>query len=162
MFAGRRFPGYSSSPAGNSSTILVALPSKESFLLTGTLPLYFIISFLYTVLVCRFRPQKSQSDVLGDLCRVISLVVGSYFGMPPLLLLGLEPASPGMPTVLTRVRCLSLKPYMDREVHSHPDSRISAKVKSWELGLSRVLRPEDHRNHPELSVAYITDCATFP
>ncbi len=81
--------------------------------------------------------------------------------MHPLLLPGLEPATPG-PTVLTRVRCLSLKPDMDREVRSHPDSRISAKVQSWELGLSRVLRPDDHRNHPELdmSVAYITDCAT--
>ncbi len=71
--------------------------------------------------------------------------------MPPLLLPGLEPATPGTPTVLTRVRCLSLKPDMDREVRSHPDSRISAKVQSWELGLSRVLRP-----------AYITDCATSP
>ncbi len=57
---------------------------------------------------------------------------------------------PGMPTVLTRVCCLSLKQDMDREVCSHPDSRISAKVLSWELGLSRVLRPDDHRNHPEL------------
>jgi hypothetical protein len=45
--------------------------------------------------------------------------------MPPLLLLGLEPASPGTPT---RARCLSLKPYMDWEVRSHPYSRISAKV----------------------------------
>ncbi len=79
--------------------------------------------FLYTVFVCKFRPQESQSDVMGDLSRMmISLVVGSYFGMPPLLLPGLEPASsPGMPTVLTRVRCLSLKPDMDREVCSHPD-----------------------------------------
>ncbi len=51
---------------------------------------------------------------------------------------------------LTRVHCLSLKPDMDREVRSHPDFRISAKVQSWELGLSRVLRPDDHRNHPEL------------
>ncbi len=25
-----------------------------------------------------------------------------------------------------------------------------AKVRSWELGLSRVLRPDDHRNHSEL------------
>ncbi len=65
-----------------------------------------------------------------DLCRMVSLVVGSYFSMPPLLLLGLEPASPGTPTVLTRVRCLSLKPDMDREVRCHPDSRISAKVQS--------------------------------
>jgi hypothetical protein len=52
------------------------------------------------------------------------------FGMPPLLLPGFEPASPGALTVLTRVRCLSLKPDMDREVRSHPDSRISAKVQS--------------------------------
>jgi hypothetical protein len=49
---------------------------------------------------------------------------------PPLLLLGLEPAPPGMPTVLTRVHHLSLKPDMDRGVRSHPDSRISAKVQS--------------------------------
>jgi hypothetical protein len=70
--------------------------------------------------------------------------------MPPLLLPGLEPVSPGTPTLLTRVRCLSLKPDMDREVRSHPDSRISAKVQSWELGLSRVFRPDDNQNHPEL------------
>ena len=115
------------------------------------MPLYFFYYFfLYTVFVCKFRPQESQSDVLGDLRRMISLVVGPYFDMPPLLLPGLEPATPGTPTVLTRVRCLSLKPDMDREVRSHPDSRISAKVQSWELGLSRVLRPDDHRNHPEL------------
>ena len=96
------------------------------YLLTGTLPLY----FYYFLFVCKFRPQESQSDVLGDLRRMISLVVGPYFDMPPLLLLGLEPATPGTPTVLTRVRCLSLKPDMDREVRSHPDSRISAKVQS--------------------------------
>ncbi len=96
--------------------------------------------------MCKFSPQESQSDVSGDLQRMISLVVGSYFGMSPLLLPGLEPSSPGTLTVLTRVRCLSLKPDMDREECSHPDSRISAKVQSWELGLSRVLRPD----HPEL------------
>jgi hypothetical protein len=61
---------------------------------------------------------------------MISLVVGPYFDMPPPLLPGLEPATPGTPTVLTRVRCFSLKPDMDREVRSHPDSRISAKVQS--------------------------------
>jgi hypothetical protein len=123
------------------------------YLLTGTLPLYLFYYFLlYTVLVCKFRPQESQSDVLGDLriYRMISLVVGSYFDMPPLLFLGLEPASLGTSTVLTRVRCLSLQPDMDREVRSHPDSRISAKVQSSRLRLSRVLRPNDHRNHPEL------------
>ncbi len=54
----------------------------------------------------KFRPQESQIDVLGDLRRMISLDVGSYFGMPPLLLPGLEPASPGTQTVVTRVRCL--------------------------------------------------------
>jgi len=86
--------------------------------------------FYYFLFVCKFRPQESQSDVLGDLRRMISLVVGPYFDMPPLLLPGLEPATPGTPTVLTRVRCLSLKPDMDREVRSHPDSRISAKVQS--------------------------------
>ncbi len=100
------------------------------FLLTGTLPLYFYYFFLYTVFVCKFRPQESQSDVLVELRRTISLVVGPYFEILPLLLPGLEPATPGMPTVLTRVRCLSLKPDMDREVCSHPDSRISAKVQS--------------------------------
>ncbi len=52
------------------------------------LALIFYYYFLYTVLVSRFRPQESQSDVLGDLCRMISLVVGSYFDMPPLLLPG--------------------------------------------------------------------------
>ncbi len=92
------------------------------------LALIFYYFFLYTVLVCKFRPQESQSDVLGDLRRMISLVVGSYVGMPPLLLLGLEPASPGTLTVLTSVRCFSLKPDMVREVHSHSNSRISAKV----------------------------------
>ncbi len=80
--------------------------------------------------MCKFRPQESQSDVLGDLRRMISLVVGSYFGMPPMLLPGLEPAYPGMLTVVTRVGCLSLKPDKDREVRNHPDSRISAKVQS--------------------------------
>jgi hypothetical protein len=83
--------------------------------------IFFIISFCI---------QESQSDVLGDLCRMISLAVGPYFDTPPLLLPGLEPATPGTPTVLTRVRCLSLKSDMDREVLSHPDSRISAKVQS--------------------------------
>ncbi len=29
--------------------------------------------------------METKSDVLGDLPRIISLVVGSYFGMPPLL-----------------------------------------------------------------------------
>ncbi len=81
---------------------------------------------------------------------MISLVVWSYFGIPPLLLPGLEPASPWTPTVLTRVCCLSLKPDMVREVCSHPNSRISAKVQSWEVGLSRVLSPYDHQIHPEL------------
>jgi hypothetical protein len=94
--------------------------------------------------VSKFRPQESQSDVLGDLRRMISLFVGSYFGMPPMPLPRIEPASPGTLTVLTRVRCLSLKPDMGREERSHPDSRISAKVQSKELGLSRVLRPDDH------------------
>ncbi len=94
------------------------------FLLTGTLPLYFYYFFLYTVFVCKFRPQESQSDVVGDLRRMISLVVGSYFGMPPLLLPGLEHASPGTPT---RVRCLSLKPDMDREVHTTQPSRLQNK-----------------------------------
>jgi hypothetical protein len=45
------------------------------FLMSGTCPYYF---FLYIVSACKFRPQESQSDVLGDLCRMISLVVGSY------------------------------------------------------------------------------------
>jgi hypothetical protein len=129
---------------------------------------YIYYFFLYTVFVCKFRPQESQSDILGNLHRMISLVVGPYFDMPPLLLPGLEPATPGMPTVLTRVRSLSLKPDMDREVRSHPDSRISAKVQSWELGLSRVLRPDDHRNHPELHVSSLhyrlrhQSCPTAP
>ena len=100
------------------------------FFIDRHLALIFYYFFLYTVFVCKFRPQESQSDVLGDLRRMISLVVGPYFDMPPLLLPGLEPATPGTPTVLTRVRCLSLKPDMDREVRSHPDSRISAKVQS--------------------------------
>ncbi len=81
--------------------------------------------------MCKFRPQESQSDVLGDLRRMISLVVGSYFWHASSAMPGLEPASlPGTQTVLTRVRCLSLKPDMDREVRSHPDSRISVKVQS--------------------------------
>jgi hypothetical protein len=40
--------------------------------------IYFYYFFLYTVSVCKFRPQESQSDVLGVLRRMISLVVGSY------------------------------------------------------------------------------------
>ncbi len=98
------------------------------FLIDRQFALIFTFFFLYTVFVCKFRPQESQSDVLGDLPRMISLVVGSYFGMPPLLLQGLEPATPGTPTVLTRVHCLSLKTDMDREVRRNPDPRISAKV----------------------------------
>ncbi len=140
------------SPPGQShiATYSLVPPLKSFFYWQAPCPYIFYYFFLYTVFVCKFRPQESQSDVLGDLHRMISLVVGSYFAMPPLLLPGLEPASPGTPTVLTRVRCLSLKPDMNREVLSHPDSRISAKVQSLELGLSRVLRPNDHQNHPEL------------
>ncbi len=98
------------------------------FFIDRHLALKFYYFFLYTVIVCKFRPQESQSDVFGDLRRMISLVVGPFFDMPPLLLLGLEPATPGTRTVLTRVRCLSLKPDMDREVRSHPDSRISTNI----------------------------------
>jgi hypothetical protein len=110
-------------------------PSERSINPVPPLFFFFIdrhlaLIFIYTVFVYKFRPQESQSDVLGDLRRMISLVVEPYFDMPPLLLPGLEPATPGTLTVLTRVRCLSLKPDMDREVRSHPDSRISAKVQS--------------------------------
>jgi hypothetical protein len=42
------------------------------------LALIFYYFFLYTVFVCKFRPQESQSDVLGDLRRMICLVVGLY------------------------------------------------------------------------------------
>ena len=42
------------------------------------LALIFYYLFLYTVFVCKFRTQESQSDVLGDLRRKISLVVGSH------------------------------------------------------------------------------------
>jgi hypothetical protein len=50
------------------------------------LALLFYYFFLYLYLsvyvsVCKFSPQESQSDVLGDLLRMISLVVGSYFGL---------------------------------------------------------------------------------
>ena len=85
------------------------------------LALIFYYFFQYTVFVCKFRPQESQSDVLGDLRRMISFVVGPYFEMPSLLLPGLELATPGTLTVLTRVLCLSLKPDVDREVRSHPE-----------------------------------------
>jgi hypothetical protein len=100
------------------------------FFIDRHLALIFNYFFLYTVFVRKFRPHESQSGVLGDLRRMIILVVGPYFGMPPLPLPGLEPASPGTPTLLTKERCLSPKPDMDREVLSHPDSRISAKVQS--------------------------------
>ncbi len=121
------------------------------FLLTGTLPFYFIISFSILYL-CVNLGHRSPRVMSWRTCAVwtVCMVGGSYFSMPPLLLPGLEPASPRTLTVLTRVRCLSLKPDMDREVRSHPDSRIITKVQSWELGLSRVLRPDDHRSHPEL------------
>ena len=115
------------------------------------MPLYiFIISFCIQYL-CVNLGHRSPWVISWGTCIGWSVwLLGHIFGMPPLLLPGLEPATPWTPTVLTRVRCLSLKPDMDREVRSHPDSRISAKVQSWELGLSRVLRPDDHRNHPEL------------
>ncbi len=63
------------------------------FFIDRHLALIFYYFFLYTVFVCKFRPKESQSDVLGDLRRIISLVVGPYFDMPPLLLPGLEPAT---------------------------------------------------------------------
>ncbi len=96
------------------------------FFIDRHLALIFYYFFLNTEFVCKFRPQESQRDILGDLRRMISLVVGPYFDMPPLLLP--EPATPGMP--LTRVRCLSLKQDMDREERGHPDTRKSAKVQS--------------------------------
>ncbi len=106
-------------------------------------PIYIFV--IYTVSACKFRPQESQGHVGWSVW-----LLGHIFGMPPLLSLGLQPASPGPPTVLTKVHCLSLKPDMDGEVRSHPDSRINDKVQSWELGLSRVLRPDDPQNHPKL------------
>ncbi len=63
----------------------------DFFFIDRYLALIFYYFFLYTVFVCKFRPHESQSNVLGDLRRMISLVVGSYFGMPPLLLTGLHP-----------------------------------------------------------------------
>jgi hypothetical protein len=54
---------------------------------------------------------------------------------------------------------------MDKEVRSHPDSRISAKVQtavmrirleqSFEATIETIL-------NSDMSVAYITDCATSP
>jgi hypothetical protein len=46
------------------------------FLMSGNCPYIFYYFFLYTVSACKFRPQESQSDVLGDLRGMISLVVG--------------------------------------------------------------------------------------
>ena len=139
---------------GSITSIDLTVSSKKVicffFLLTGTLPLYFIISFCIQYLCVNLGHRSPRVMSWGTCVGWSVWLLGHIFGMPPLLLPGLEPASPGTPTVLTRVRCLSLKPDMDREVRSHPDSRISAKVQSWELGLSRVLRPDDHRNHPEL------------
>jgi hypothetical protein len=48
------------------------------FLMSGTCPYIFYYFFLYTVSAHKFRPQESQSDVLGDLRRMISLIVGSF------------------------------------------------------------------------------------
>jgi hypothetical protein len=48
------------------------------FIIDRDLALIFYYFILCTVFVCKFRPQESQSDVLGDLHRIISLVVGSY------------------------------------------------------------------------------------
>jgi hypothetical protein len=85
-----------------SPLLIYSYRLNNFFFIDRHLVLIFYYFFLYTVFVCKFRPQESQSDVLGDLRRMISLVVGSYiFGMPPLLLPGLEPASPGALTVLT-------------------------------------------------------------
>ncbi len=61
------------------------------------------IQYLYVNL--SHRSPRVMSWPLGDLRRIISLVVGPYFDMPPLFLPGLEPATPVTPTVLTRVRC---------------------------------------------------------
>jgi hypothetical protein len=52
--------------------------SSFFFFIDRHLALILYYFFLYTVFVCKFRPQESQSDVLGDLRRKISLVVGSY------------------------------------------------------------------------------------
>ncbi len=60
---------------------------------------------------------------------VYSLVVGSYFGMPPLLLPGLEPASPGTPTVLTRIHCSSLKPDMNKQPSRLQNKRQGAVMR---------------------------------
>ncbi len=62
------------------------------FFIDRHLALIFYYFFLYTVFVCKFRPQESHL-CLGDLRRMISLVVGPYFDMPNLLLPGLEPAT---------------------------------------------------------------------
>jgi hypothetical protein len=79
---------------GDEVTLLsansVTLPTLYFFLFIywqAPRPYIFYYFSLYTVFVCKFRPQESQSDVLGDLHRMISLVVGSYFGMPPPLTL---------------------------------------------------------------------------
>ena len=112
--------------------------------------IFFIISLCKQYLCVNLGHRSPRVMSWGTCVGWSVWLLGHIFDMPPLLLPRLEPATPGTPTVLTRVRCLSLKPDMDREVRSHPDSRISAKVQSWELGLSRVLRPDDHRNHPEL------------
>jgi hypothetical protein len=120
------------------------------FFIARHLPIYFYYFFLYTVSACKFRPQESQSDDFGDLRRMISLVVGS-FGHVSFALAGTWTCIPLTADCVNQgIRCLSLKPDMDGEVRSHPDSRISAKLQSWELGLSRVLRPDNHWNHPEL------------
>ncbi len=101
---------------------------------------FFLIQCILYIFACKFT-QESQSDVLGWVI---------YIWHASSALARTWACIPWKPTVLTRVRCLSLKADLDREVRSHPDSRISAKVKSWELGLSKVMRPDDHRKHPEL------------
>jgi hypothetical protein len=91
---------------------------------------------------------------------MVSLVVGPYFDMPPLLLPGLEPATPGTPTVLTRVRCLSLKPDMG----STQLSRLQNKRQGAVMRIRFEQSFEAHETilNSDMSVAYITDCDTSP
>ncbi len=120
---------------------------------------YFIISFSIKYWCVNLG---HRSDVLGDLRRMISLVVGSYFGMPPLLLPGLEPASPGTPNVLTRIRCLSLKPDQKYAAILSPElvPRWSHENQLWAKFWSPMII-ETILNF-DMLVAYTTDCTTSP
>ncbi len=133
---------------------------EKLFFLPVDLPLY-IFFFLISLCIRSLRVNlghRSPRMILGGHWSV--WLLGHIFGRPPLLLPGLEPASPGPSTVLTRVCCLSLN---QTWLGSTPPSRLQNKRQGAVMRISfeQSLRPDASLNS-DMVVAYITDCATSP